>query len=381
MKRTKRSSTNKGSAALGTVEAALETIAPTKLAQEWDNVGLLAGDRGATIRRILLAIDLTRDVFEEARAGKTDLLIAYHPPIFKPIHRLTSPGTSMESLVWECVRAGIAIYSPHTALDAADGGTNDVLAEICGATSIEPLEYVDDPVIKDCKIVVFIPESNVDDVAEAMFAAGAGKIGDYSHCSFRLPGEGTFLGGESTNPTVGKKGRLERVPEVRLDMVAPQNKLPAILSAMRQVHPYEEPAFDVYPLRAWPVRGIGRIAALSEKTTVASLSRRLRKGTDAKNLQWVGEADRKVNRAVVVAGSAGSLPFRIPLRSTDVIVAGEIRHHDALTIKRHDCSAIAMGHWASERPVLQRLRERLMAELPKVTVAVSRADRDPFSPI
>ncbi|MEK7732556.1 MAG: Nif3-like dinuclear metal center hexameric protein, partial [Planctomycetota bacterium] len=137
--------------------AAMETIAPTALAQEWDNVGLLAGDLKAAVRRVMLTIDLTGPVVDEAVRKKIDLIVSYHPPIFKPISSLCAPGAGMESLVFRCIRKGVAIYSPHTALDAADGGTNDAIAQLCGIDQTEPLEYVDAPKNDACKFVVFVP--------------------------------------------------------------------------------------------------------------------------------------------------------------------------------------------------------------------------------
>jgi len=373
----KRSSTRK-TTVLADICAAMETIAPTALAQEWDNVGLLAGDLRAAVRRVMLTIDLTEPVLDEAFRKKIDLIVSYHPPIFKPISSLCTPGDGMESLVFRCIRQGVAIYSPHTALDAADGGTNDALAQLCGIYQTEPLEYVDAPKNDACKFVVFVPSHHLEKVADAIFEAGAGQIGDYSRCSFRTPGEGTFLGGKDTNPAVGQRGKMESVQEVRLESIVRTTDLPKVIHAMRGVHPYEEPAFDVYPLRAMPVRGIGRCGKLSQTTTLEKLARRLQFQIKAKGVQIVGRREQAVDFVVIVAGAAGSLPFRTPLSNRHVIITGEIRHHDALAIGRYGCSAIALGHWASERPVLKLLAQRLAELLPDLSLSVSLADRDPF---
>jgi len=356
----------------------METIAPTALAQEWDNVGLLAGDLQAAVRRVMLTIDLTGPVVDEAVRRKIDLILSYHPPIFKPIRSLRAPGCGMESLVFWCIRKGVAIYSPHTALDAADGGTNDALAQLCGIYQTEPLEYVDAPKPDECKFVVFVPPQHLEKVADAIFEAGAGQIGDYSRCSFRTPGEGTFFGGRTTNPAVGHRGRMESVEEVRLESLVRTTDLPKVIHAMRLVHPYEEPAFDIYPLKPGPVRGIGRCGKLSQTTTLEKLARRLQFQTKAKGVQMVGRPKQPVDFVVIVAGAAGSLPFRIPLSDRHVIITGEIRHHDALTIGRYGCSAIALGHWASERSVLKLLVLRLGELLPELSLSISSADRDPF---
>lgn len=379
---------SKHPATLAEVCDQLEQLAPTSLAQAWDNVGLLAGDRRAPIRRVLLCIDLTPEVAAEAigaadrkkstSAPRADLIVAYHPPIFKPISRLTAPGHDTSAIVHQCVRAGAAIYSTHTALDAADGGTNDCMARLCGVEKTWPLEYVGGIEDGQCKVVVFTPAAAVEKVAAAMFAAGAGWIGDYEKCSFRIPGTGTFRGTESTHPVIGEAGRFETVDEVRLESVTPRRAVPAVVEAIRASHPYEEPAFDIYPLQSVPRRGIGRYGDLPRPISLAALAKRLRKATGARCVQIVGEAERTVSRAVICVGSAGSLPFKIGLTQRDVIVTGEIRHHDALDIQRRGCSAIALGHWTSERPVLEPFAAALRDRVKGIEVSVSQADRDPF---
>jgi len=357
---------------------AMQSIVPTGLAQSWDNVGLIAGDSEAVVREVLLAIDLTRVVFDEAIASKIDLLLAYHPPIFKPIASLRAQTGGMDALVFECIRAGIAIYSPHTALDAAEGGTNDVLAQACGAMESRPLVEVDTPGSVLVKVAVYVPTAHADAVADAMFEAGAGHIGKYSHCSFRAAGTGTFLGGPDANPAIGVKGRLERVEEERLETIVPQKKLAGVVAALRAAHPYEEPAFDLYTLRSQPTGGIGRVGRLPKPVALSTLSKHLERTTQATNLQIVGYRQQQIERVIVVAGAAGSLPFQFPLTEGDAIVTGEMRHHDALTVQRIGCGAVLLGHWTSERPVLGSLASRLGKLLPCARFHVSRADTDPF---
>ncbi|MCH7807703.1 MAG: Nif3-like dinuclear metal center hexameric protein [Planctomycetes bacterium] len=378
---TKRSTSKSPAAGVSTVadfDRAMERLSPTRLAQDWDNVGLLVGDPRARIRRVLLCIDLTPAVIPEAIKEKIDLILAYHPPIFKPINRLRADSPDTDAAVFECIRRGIAIYATHTALDAADGGTNDVIARACGIKATEPLEYVDDPSESECKLVVFVPAADLTKVTDAMFAAGAGHIGDYAHCSFRSAGQGTFLGGETTDPTIGERGRLETIDELRLETIVKTQDLPAVLRAMLRANSYDEPAFDIYPLKPRPVRGIGRVGALPKSVTLRSLARKLKRATKADTVQTVGPQDQPLERAIIVVGAAGSLPFRLDLCQQDVIVTGEIRHHDALTMLRVGCTAIALGHWASERPVLEPLARRLQSILPGVNMRTSEADEDPF---
>ena len=379
LKRQKK--TTSGKLTLRDVCGAFQTIAPLELAQSWDNVGLLAGDENRPIHKLLLCIDLTPPVAVEAIKGGYDLVLAYHPPIFKPISRLTAACAGPEAAVFRLISAGIAVYTMHTALDAADGGTNDVLAAMCGAAHTEPLEYVDRPGETELKFVTFVPPENLDAVADALAAAGAGRIGEYARCSYRLEGYGTFQGSDATNPAIGQAGVFERVNETRIEMVCPASRLPAVTAALRAAHPYEEPAFDIYPLKPPPIRGIGRIGTLQRPTTLAQLAKKLKRAAQANCVQIVGDGERNVARVICVVGAAGSLPFRTRLRPDDVIVTGEIRHHDALTILRKGCTAIAMNHWTSERPALKTIATRVTAILPKLVATVSNADCEPFRPV
>jgi dinuclear metal center YbgI/SA1388 family protein len=361
---------------VATVCDALERIAPLSLAQDWDNVGLLAGDRSAGVSRVLLCIDMMPAVVREAIRSKAQLVVAYHPPIFRPITRLVAPSHGMEEGVLRCVQRNIAVYSVHTALDAAEGGTNDVLAALADVVDPQPLERpVSDH--SDCKVVVFVPTDNADSVANAMFKAGGGVIGEYGSCSFRIDGTGTFFGSDATNPAVGNKGQLERVSEQRIEMVCPKRRLSLVLDAMRRAHPYEEVAHDVYPLAAVARLGMGRVGALLEPISLDRLGRKLKRRTGARCVSLVGDPERELRRAIVGAGAAGSALLRAGLGTRDVIITGELRHHDALEIERRGGSAVVLSHWSSERPALNALAKRLAAAI-AAKVSVSNADAEPF---
>lgn len=366
------------------VERALHTLAPLRLAAKWDNVGWIARPGDWTCTRALVTVDLTPDVVDEALRSQCNLIVSYHPPIFKPINRLTTNRDDVDGLACEVLGRRIAIYSPHTAWDAAHGGTNDTIAALCGARNLHPFSSAAADG-DESKIVVFVPPAQLDRVAEAMFAAGAGRIGQYTHCSFRIPGQGTFFGTESTNPRLGHRGRLERVDEIRLEAVVRNRNIPAVVSAIRDSHPYEEPAFDIFPLVRPPAirLGQGRIGALPRRLTVRRIASILRNKTNAANISIVGKPSGLASRVFVCVGAAGSLPFEVmdtTCGSDDCVITGEIRHHDALRYLRCGASAIALGHWASERPGVAELARRLKLELPRLDVRLSKADRDPFTP-
>ena len=210
----------------------------------------------------------------EATKLKCSLLISYHPVLFRPIKNIRATSADADALAYDAIRRSVSIYSPHTALDAAEGGTNDVLASLCGLNNVGPFEYV--PAGSgECKIVTFVPPEAIDLVADAMFSAGGGRIGLYEKCSYRLRGRGTFFGTEATNPAVGRKGQLEYVDEIRLEMVVPQSRVPEVVEALNASHPYEVPAYDLYPLQGQPEQGIGRVGDLPSGMTLGALAKSL----------------------------------------------------------------------------------------------------------
>jgi dinuclear metal center YbgI/SA1388 family protein len=365
-------------ATIGDVAAVLDAIAPPAMAQSWDNVGLLAGDPGSPCRSLMLCIDLTPEVLAEAVAARCGCIVAYHPPLFHPIKRLVAGSGETDGIVHQAIAAGIALYSPHTALDAAPGGTNDVIAGFCDLRDIEPFEYTS-PDSSQVKIVTFVPRERVDAVCAAMATAGAGRIAGYELCSYRSEGTGTFYGTGATHPRVGEPGRVERVPEVRLEMVARRRVLPEVVNSLLQSHPYEEPAYDVYPLAGTPGFGIGRVGTLPPRTTLGRLATLLKQRTGSTVAAIVGKPSARLTRAAVCVGAAGRLPLeRERSAGCDVVITGEIQHHDALRLLRSGRSAVALGHWESERPVLKALAPRISAMLNGLPVKISRKDIGPF---
>jgi dinuclear metal center YbgI/SA1388 family protein len=352
----------------------LEDIAPTRLAEAWDNVGLLVGDPLQTVHKALLAIDYTPAVAEEARNHDCDIIIAYHPPIFHPLKRLTAG-----SLIYDAIRRGVAIYSPHTALDVADGGTNDMLADAVGLIDRGPLR-VTPAAPTHYKLIVFVPEDDVERVSRAMFDAGAGWIGDYSSCSFRTPGTGTFFGMEGAAPVVGDPGKLEQVPELRLETVLPIAHVDEVIRALIAAHAYEEPAFDLVQLAARPEGvGLGRIGPLPAVTTVEKLLPPIKQALEIDHLLVAGSLDKVVKTVAVCAGACGDLLDDAIARNVDLYLTGEIRHHDAIKATAAGLTVVCTLHSNSERAVLKRIARRLQERLPDLPTHISQSDRDPFT--
>lgn len=363
------------------VISVLDTLAPAKLAESWDNVGLLAGDPRQTVRRALLTIDLTAAVLAEARQAHADLIIAYHPPIFEGLKKIT-PGPGPTGQVYQAIRQGIAIYALHTALDVVPGGVNDALAEIVGIKDPQPLQ----PAAGETnlyKLVVFVPPGDLEQVGEAIWAAGAGEIGaagKYSRCSFRTRGTGTFQCGPYSQPAIGRPGSFEQVEEVRLETVVPANRLGAVIKAMLQAHSYEEPAYDILPMfNPNPNIGMGRVGDLDRPASVTTLITRIKKALKVKTVGLVGPARRKVVRAAVGAGSCGSMLRDVIRQKCDFYLTGELKHHHALELQEAGITTVCVGHSHSERFVLPRVAGQLRKQCPGLNVNVSRKDRDPIN--
>ncbi|MDX1682257.1 MAG: Nif3-like dinuclear metal center hexameric protein [Phycisphaeraceae bacterium] len=349
-------------------------IAPESLAEPWDKVGLHLGDPAWGIKSALLCIDLTEAVIDEAVEKGSRLVVAYHPPIFEGLERLTTDHWKSRALL-KAAQKRIAIYSPHTALDAATGGVNDWLADGMGEGEVEPIRPTD--AATDYKLVAFVPPDALDSVRSALADAGAGQIGDYEQCSFSHTGEGTFFGGASTDPAVGKKGRLERVEERRLEMVCPASAVADIVTALCDAHPYEEPAFDLYRRAADPTApvttGQGRRVTLKRPVTLSTMVKRIgdRLGTKRLKVADPGHGE-KIQTIALCAGAGGSLLEEAG--EIDLFFTGEMRHHDVLDARERGIAVVLAGHTQTERPYLATLRRRLAAEAESVDWAVSKAD-------
>lgn len=371
----------------------IEQIAPPHFAAEWDRVGLLVGDRERPLKGpVLLTIDLTEKVLAEAVALKAGAIIAYHPPIWEPLRRVTA-DTPRQRIILRAVEAGIAVYSPHTALDAVPGGIADWLAEGLSGSTQEGRVQGDCRALtpharlaetQQVKIVTFVPPKDLEPVRNALASGGAGIIGDYTLCTFVTIGEGTFLPGPASSPAVGEPGRIENVPEGRLEMVCARAALPIALETMRRLHPYEQPAIDVYPLEPQPLRaaGPGRRLVLDRPATPTELARRLKPiiGGGTVGVALAGD-DTPITHVGICPGSGASLARRAREEQCSAYVTGEMSHHDVLATLHAGMSVILAGHTPTERGYLTRLARKISALAPSLRVQVSSADRDPLMPV
>lgn len=356
---------------------AIERIVPRGLALGWDNVGLLVGDEKQDVKKILLTIDITKDVLIEAKRQKADLIVSYHPVIWDGLKKITAVGQG--EIVYQLIRSGISVYSIHTALDVMKGGVNDALADILGLQDLKPIgDFVETEGFY--KLVVFIPVGSERKVTDAIFAAGAGHIGNYSCCGFGAEGVGSFLPMEGAHPAIGRRGRLEKIREIRFETIVPDTKLEAVVAAMKAAHPYEMPAFDCIRLaNPGEKMGLGRMGRLSKPIETGKILEKVKRAIGAKAVGIVGPQKRLVKMAAVCAGSCGKLVFDVIAAGADLYLTGELKHHQALAAQEAGLTCLCLTHTVSERFVLKKFSEQLQKELPKIKIQISKVDRDPFS--
>jgi len=354
--------------------AAVDRLAPWRLAEAWDNVGLLLGEADAEVRRVLLALDVTDAVCREAEAARAEVVLAHHPLLFQPVDRLTGE-TVQGRLALRLARAGRAVIAAHTNLDSAEGGLSDTLAGMVGLTGTEPLQP--GPAAARYKVVVYAPEDALEAVAEAAFAAGAGRVGEYTEVAFESAGTGRFRPGQGAAPAEGEVGRASRIPERRLETVAAEARLGAVLAAVSRVHPYEEPVIDCYPLHDPPARtGLGRVGSLKPSRTLAETADNLKEALGCESVRLAGDPAATIQRAAVLTGSGGGMAQALRRAGVQAYVTGEMKYHDLSDLAAGGIGVILGGHWRTERAALEAWAPRLAEAVESAGVEVRLSDRE-----
>ncbi|USG63842.1 Nif3-like dinuclear metal center hexameric protein [Brevibacillus ruminantium] len=362
-----------------TVIQYVEKLAPKVMALEGDKIGLHVGTLQKPVKKVMVALDVLESVVDEAIAGGVDLIVAHHAVIYRPLKHLRTDlpaGKVFEKLL----KHDIAVYTAHTNLDVAAGGMNDWLAEAIGLENVEVLDVSYRETQK--KLVVYVPHSHRDQVFRAISEAGAGFVGNYSHCTFQTDGTGTFLPREGTNPHIGETGKLEKVEEVRIETVITSARQNAVVKAMLAAHPYEEVAFDLIPLEnAGASLGIGRIGKLPAELTLRELALQIKEHFSLQGLRVVGDLDAPVRKVAVVGGDGSSYVSKAVFRGADVLVTGDIGYHTAHDAQADGLFIIDAGH-NIEKIMKEKLAAYLRASLHDAgyasEVVASNVHTDPY---
>lgn len=357
----------------------IEELCPRELAIEWDNVGLLVGDPEQEVRKVLVALDATPEVINEAIHDKADMIVTHHPlfnPKFGgPIKNITTDSITGKA-IYSLIKNNIAIYCAHTNLDIAQGGINDVLVDLFQLKNVNLLETTDTGKLK--KLVVFVPQSHLENVRSAISKAGAGWTGNYSDCTFQCQGEGTFKGLEGANPYIGSVGELEKVQEHRLETIFTEEIQTGVINAMLEAHPYEEVAYDIYPLENKGKQvGLGRVGELPNEIELFDFAKIVKQKLKLDNIRIVGDIKTKVKKVAICSGSGMSLLKHVKDCRADVYITGDVKYHDAQEALAWGINIIDAGHYQSENiivPVLKKYIEKIDG----VEVLESRIDGNPF---
>ncbi|MDK8180975.1 Nif3-like dinuclear metal center hexameric protein [Paenibacillus sp. UMB4589-SE434] len=336
----------------------MEKLAPKSLAVPDDRIGLQLGSLQGEINNVLITLDVTEAVVEEAIQIGAKLIIAHHAIIFRPLKDLQT-DTPAGRLYEKLIKHDIAVYISHTNYDIAEGGMNDLMADALRLQHVKVLEKLQQEKLQ--KLVVFVPKSHAEQVRTAILDTGAGWIGDYSHCSFNLEGIGTFKPLEGTNPFIGTTGKVEEVEEVRMETIIPSSVKSRVLRAMLKAHPYEEVAYDLYPVELeGKVYGLGRVGKLTEAVTLSELAEQVKTQFNVPFVRVVGPLDREVSKVAVLGGSGSRYVKHALFHGADVLVTGDIDYHTAHDALAAGLCIIDPGHNA-EKMMKDSVAARLQA--------------------
>ncbi len=342
---------------------AVDNMAPFSLSMDFDNTGLLVGDENDEVTGVLLALDCTDAILDEAQKQGANLILTHHPIIFKGIKNVRA-----DSVVYQAIRRGIHVISAHTNLDIAQGGVNDCLSRQIGLTNLRGLTVTNSTPYQ--KIVAFVPETHWKAVYDAMTAAGAGTMENYKGCAYLTHGEGTFLPMEGANPFLGTLGERETVKEVRIEMICPSNKTKDAIAAMKQAHPYEVPAYDIVEDQAiMQTETLGRVGDLAHSMTPQELAEHVKKQLGGGSIRYTQGCAPITS--VAVCGGAGDSELESAMRcGAQALITGEVKHHIFLEASRKKITLIEAGHFETEDVVLDPLKARLAAQFPELSFSV-----------
>jgi dinuclear metal center YbgI/SA1388 family protein len=341
-------------------------FAPFALAEEWDAVGLQVGTPTDPVERLMVALDPRPAAIEAAIAANCQLLVVHHPLLFKPLNKLVA-SDPLGALVMQAVRHGLSVVALHTNYDTVRAGLNDVLAERLGLTGVQILKVSQaDELVK---LAVFVPQEHLEPVMAALFRF-SGAVGNYRDCSFRVAGTGTFTPQAGATPFIGTEGRCEEVAESRVEVLLRKADQAAVVKALLAAHPYEEPAFDLYPLYNRGLdQGLGRIGQLPAAVPLADFARQVGRQLQTP-IRFCGDPQRPVRKIAVCSGSGASLLREAQFKGADVLVTGDVKHHDATDAELLGIALVDAGHYGTEIIMVGAVAEQLRTVLAQRGLAV-----------
>jgi len=351
----------------------LDIIVPFSLQENFDNSGIQFADLYAPVVKILLSLDTTQDVLDEALENNVNLIISHHPLLFSPLKQITKQKSP---LLYQIVTSKINLIAMHTNYDLAEGGLNDYVANLLGIKKIAPLQRSSEKVFK---FAIYVPIKHADKVRRALFNAGAGKIGNYTETSFNIAGQGTFKPMEGTNPFIGKIGEKEIVSEIKIETVVSERNLESAIQAMKIAHPYEEPAYDIYEILSKRNYGIGLWGKVDSVWQLEEFSRWLKDKLQAKYVRLIKSNDRKIKKVALCTGAGSSLIENVSNLDIDLYITGDITYHHALRAKELGLNILEIEHFDTEKFFVEAIYDQLVKlGIPKGILIKSKKMESPY---
>ncbi|WP_059102645.1 Nif3-like dinuclear metal center hexameric protein [Shouchella shacheensis] len=356
-----------------------EQFSPKSYAVEGDKNGLMVGTLNKSVKRVMIALDVLEATMEEAVDKKVDLIIAHHPLLFRPLKQVNL-DTAHGRIISMAIKHDITIYAAHTNLDVTKGGVNDLLAEALELKETEVLAPLHEEGVQ--KLVSFVPETEAAQVREALGQAGAGFIGEYSHCSFQSAGTGTFRPTDAANPFIGEAGVQEFVNEVKIETIVRASESKKVIAALQKAHPYEEPAYDLYPLdNEGEAFGLGRVGTIADSHTLETFAEKVKEQLGLEGVRVVGDLKKNVRKVAVLGGDGNKYMNQALRKGADVLVTGDVYYHVAHDAQMDGLSIIDAGHHIEQimkRGVSDRLNAVVEENGYEVEVFPSVPSTDPF---
>ena len=351
----------------------LETIAPLQLQEEYDNAGLIIGNGNDRIKGVLICLDVTDEVLNEAINSKCNLIIAHHPLIFSGIKKIND-SSYPSSCVYKAIQNGINIYAIHTNLDNVPQGVNGKIADILNLNSREILK----PLNNLLKLAVYVPNNHLSSVRDAVFEAGGGHIGLYSNCSFSSEGMGTFLPNDGSAPFSGKLNELSTEKEQKLETILPNFKLNEVIAAMKLSHPYEEVAYDVYPLLNASSFGSGLVGNLDNDVSEIEFLTQLKKKFHISSIRHTQLLDKKIKRVAVCGGSGSFLLPSAISKNADIFITSDFKYHQFFDANNQILVA-DIGHYESEQFTIDLIGDILMKKFTNFAIRLTSVNTNPIN--
>jgi dinuclear metal center YbgI/SA1388 family protein len=353
----------------------LEQQIPPSLQESYDNSGLQTGSYRQTVSSALLTIDVNEAVVAEAAARGCNLIISHHPVIFSPLKRITDTTSSQRALI-AAIKNDITIYSAHTNLDSVHGGVSYKMASKLGLVNPVVLAPVSEKLVK---LVTFVPSEHLEKVREAIFLAGAGHIGNYDSCGYELQGVGTFRGNENSTPFVGTRGELHSEPETRFETIMPAFLTGKVIKALTEAHPYEEPAFDIYPLlNRWSKAGMGCLGLLETPLDSDEFLRLVKQTFGARHLRYSGHRSQKIQKIALCGGAGISLLQEAIASGADAFVTGDIKYHQFAEAEM-ELLLVDAGHYETEKFSMEIIYDLIIKKFPNFALRFSETITNPIN--